>query len=387
MKLKKMWFTLIPAILLMTGAKLYQQYVEFSGRYILGSDNIIASYMTIAVVFLMFIVLFIMYKTDRSTAPVYNYNKNIMAGAMCLFAASALVVDVGCYLPTIILYKAFSLSMICNIVFSCLAAVGLFMLSWSHISARKPPAKVSLYMVTIPLWCVVKLLTSLVHNSSTSVAMTDVLDLFIYMFLTLFLFSVISVISVVNNGNSVKGVMLFGLPLVAILVTYDISIAVNLVLNGYTVGYYTEIIRAIELTLFASYAFFFMRELTKFSLTKDHVKIIDNDRDMEELIEKKRQKSLEKYEKILEEERKEGNYYILQETEYNAYETPGTYASASSYIAGVDSGEDDTLIDEVKPEENSEDGFAFDEENRIDRLILEITSGENDLDLDEGSTE
>ncbi|MGN0475862.1 MAG: hypothetical protein ACI4HM_00835, partial [Ruminococcus sp.] len=64
MKLKKMWFTLIPAILLMTGAKLYQQYVEFSGKYIFGSDNIIASYMTIAVVFLMFIVLFIMYKTD-----------------------------------------------------------------------------------------------------------------------------------------------------------------------------------------------------------------------------------------------------------------------------------------------------------------------------------
>ena len=41
------------------------------------------------------------------------------------------------------------------------------------------------------------------------------------------------------------------------------------------------------------------------------------------------------------------------------------------------------MIDEVKPEENSEDGFAFDEENRIDRLILEITSGENDLDLED----
>ena len=385
MKLKKMWFTLIPAILLMTGAKLYQQYVEFSGRYILGSDNIIASYMTIAVVFLMFIVLFIMYKTDRSTAPVYNYNKNIMAGAMCLFAASALVVDVGCYMPTIILYRYYSLSMICNIVFSCLAAVGLFMLSWSHISARKPPAKVSLYMVTIPLWCVVKLLTSLVHNSSTSVAMTDVLDLFIYMFLTLFLFSVISVISVVNNGNSVKGVMLFGLPLVAILVTYDISIAVNLVLNGYTVGYYIEIIRAVELTLFASYAFFFMREVTKFSSTKDEVKIIDNDREMAKLIEKKRKESLEKYEKILEEERKEGNYYILQETEFSAYETPGTYAS--SYIAGVDSGEDETLIEGVQPEEKVEDSFTFDEENHIDRLILEITSGENDLVLEENPAE
>ncbi|MGN1131257.1 MAG: hypothetical protein ACI4RL_00005, partial [Ruminococcus sp.] len=357
--------------------------VEFSGRYILGNDNVIASYMTIAVVFLMFIVLLIMYKTDKSTAPVYNYNKNVMAGAMCLFAASALVVDVGCYLPSILFYGVFSWSIILNIVFSCLAAVGLFMLSWSHISARKPPAKVSLYMVTIPVWCVIKLLTSLIHNSSTSVAMTDVLDLFIYMFLTLFLFSSISVISVVNNGNSVKGVMLFGLPLVATLVTYDISIGVNLVINGYSVGYYTEIIRAIELTLFAAYAFSFMREVTKYSPTKDEVKIIDNDEDMEELVEKKRQESLENYEKIIEEERKEGNYYIIQETEYSAYETPGTYASASSYIAGVDSNEDGTLIEDGQLGENREDSSVYDEVNHIDRLILEITSGENDLDLEE----
>lgn len=381
MKLKKMWFTLIPAIILMTGAKVYQQYVEFTGRYFWGIDNVALSYITIAVVLLMFLILFIMSKTDKSTPPVYNYRKNIPAGAMCLFSASALVVDVGCYLPTILLYKTFPLSIVVNIIFSCLASVALFLLSWSHISARKPPATVSVYMVTIPAWCVVKLLTSLIHNSSTSVAMTDVLDLFIYLFLTLFLFSAISVISVVNSGNAVKGVMLFGLPLVATLLTYDIYMAINLVLNGYSDGYYTEIIRAVELTLFASYAFFFMFEVTRHSPSLDEVKIIDNDEDMEELLLKKRKESLEKYEKIIDEERKEGNYYIIQETEYNAYETPGTYAS--SYIAGVGSDEDETLIDGTTIDADRAEEPTYDDVSHIDRLILEITSGENDLDLEE----
>ena len=95
MKLKKMWFTLIPAIILMTGAKVYQYYVEFTGRYFFGIDNVVLSYITIAIVFLMFLILLIMSKTDKSTPPVYNYRKNVVAGAMCLFSASALVVDVG----------------------------------------------------------------------------------------------------------------------------------------------------------------------------------------------------------------------------------------------------------------------------------------------------
>ena len=331
----------------------------------------------------MFLILLIMSKTDKSTPPVYNYRKNVVAGAMCLFSASALVVDVGCYLPTILIYKTFPLSIVVNIVFSCLASVGLFLLSWSHISARKPPVAVSLYMVTIPAWCVVKLLTSLIHNSSTSVAMTDVLDLFIYLFLTLFLFSAISIISVVNYKNPVKGVMLFGLPLVATLVTYDISIAMNLVFNGYSDGYYTEIIRAVELTLFASYAFFFMLEITRRTPSLDEVKIIDNDDDMEELIEKKRQESLKKYGKIIDEERKEGNFFIVHGTGFDEYETPGTYASAYSYVAGVDSNEDLTLIDGATISEDRAEEPSYGEVSHIDRLILEITSGENDLDLED----
>ena len=69
MKLKKMWFALIPAIILMTGAKVYQYYVEFTGRYFLGIDNVVLSYITIAIVFLMFLILLIMSKTDKSTPP------------------------------------------------------------------------------------------------------------------------------------------------------------------------------------------------------------------------------------------------------------------------------------------------------------------------------
>ena len=51
MKYKKMWFTLIPTILLMLITKVYQIYTEQTGNSIFGNDNIIASYVTIGLVF------------------------------------------------------------------------------------------------------------------------------------------------------------------------------------------------------------------------------------------------------------------------------------------------------------------------------------------------
>ena len=103
MKYKKMWFTLIPTILLMLITKVYQIYTEQTGNSIFGNDNIIASYVTIGLVFVQFIILFIMSVTDKKTASVYNYKKNTFAGSMCLFSAVALIVDVCCYLPSILI--------------------------------------------------------------------------------------------------------------------------------------------------------------------------------------------------------------------------------------------------------------------------------------------
>ena len=199
MKYKKMWFTLIPTILLMLITKVYQIYTEQTGNSIFGNDNIIASYVTIGLVFVQFIILFIMSVTDKKTASVYNYKKNTFAGSMCLFSAVALIVDVCCYLPSILIYKNYTSTTLLNIILSCVAAFGLFLLSWTHISGKKPPSTVSLLMLTVPLWCVVKLFTALTENSASSVVMTDVLDLFIYLFLSLYLLSATSIVSMLNQ--------------------------------------------------------------------------------------------------------------------------------------------------------------------------------------------
>lgn len=137
MKYKKMWFTLIPTILLMLITKVYQIYTEQTGNSIFGNDNIIASYVTIGLVFVQFIILFIMSVTDKKTASVYNYKKNTFAGSMCLFSAVALIVDVCCYLPSILIYKNYTSTTLLNIILSCVAAFGLFLLSWTHISGKK----------------------------------------------------------------------------------------------------------------------------------------------------------------------------------------------------------------------------------------------------------
>ena len=76
--------------------------------------------------------------------------------------------------------------------------------------------------------------------------MTDVLDLFIYLFLSLYLLSATSIVSMLNQKNYVKEIILFGIPLVSVLVTYDVQVVTKLMLNGYTSGYYMEIIKACE---------------------------------------------------------------------------------------------------------------------------------------------
>lgn len=378
MKYKKMWFTLIPTILLMLITKVYQIYTEQSGNSIFGNDNIIASYATIGLVFVQFIILFVMSVTDKKTASVYNYKKNTFAGSMCLFSAVALIVDVCCYLPSILIYKNYTSTTLLNIILSCVAAFGLFLLSWTHISGKKPPSTVSLLMLTVPLWCVVKLFTALTENSASSVVMTDVLDLFIYLFLSLYLLSATSIISMLNQKNYVKEIILFGIPLVSVLVTYDVQVVTKLILNGYTSGYYMEIIKACELTLFALYAVAFMLEISKYSKNKDEVRIIESQEEILELNEEIRNQKLKSFEKLQAKERKNGNLYITHDSSFQSIDTrdSGYFPTGATYGKYV---EDYPVVS--GSDENDKELTTEEKISNVDRLILEITSGKNDKDL------
>lgn len=378
MKYKKMWLTLIPTIILMSIAKVYQIYTEQTGNSIFGNDNIIASYTTIGIVFVQFIVLFIMTVTDKKTAPVYNYQKNTFAGSMCLFSAVALIVDVCCYLPSILIYKNYTSTTLLNIILSCIAAFGLFLLSWTHISGKKPPSTVSLLMLTVPLWCVVKLFTALTENSASSIVMTDVLDLFVYLFLSLYLLSATSIVSMLNQKNYVKEIMLFGIPLVSVLVTYDVQIITNFIFNGYTDGYYMDIIKASELTLFALYAVAFMTEISKHSKNKDEVRIIESQEEILELNEEIRGKKLKDFEKIQAKERKNGNLYITHDSSFQSIDTKdnGYFPYNTTYGKYV---EDYPVVS--GSDENDKELTTEEKISNVDRLILEITSGKNDRDL------
>ena len=420
MKLKRMWIPLIPTMLLMAGVKVYQQYVEYKGEIFEDKENVIASYATVGVVFLAFLILLIMYAANRKTSPVYNFGRNISAGAVCLFAGSVAVVDLGCYMPGVLLYGEISFLVIINMVFAAIAAFGLYLMCWAHISAEKPPKSVSILMLGVPLWCVVKLATALLHNSTVSVVLTDTLQLFVYMFLAMFMFSAISMLSILNARNPVKGIMLYGIPLIASVFTFDVSVIFNLIFKGYENGYYLEIISAVELTLFALYAFLLMREVSKKSLNKDDVCFIENGEELDEYVEKIREERIKDYEEKRSREREKGNFYITDKNDYgstdsgsyshygyygrrtSSYSSYGKYSpytgdktylsdlADDTYIVADESYLDDkgdTIFISEDRELLNEDNFGVNQSkneealSRIDELILEITSGDNDLDM------
>lgn len=378
MKMKKMWYVLIPATILMTIVKVYQKYTEFSQRVFLGKDNIYASYITIGIVFLMFVVLAIFTILNKKTAPVYNYQKNVTAGTMALLCGASLVIDIGAYLPELLIYKAFSVSIILNFVFSILACVGMFMLSWTHIGGKKPSVFTSLFLLSVPLWGGVRLVISLMSNSSESVVLTDILDLFIFLFLTLFLMSSVSVLGMLKIKNPVKVSMLYGLPLVALVFTYLSTVVFDIIFYGYTEGYYVEILKAVELLFFALYAVFFMKEITVCSHNIDEIKIIEDKEEFQNLVDKRREEENQQYEKLSAMDRKLGNDYITNTNAFNEIGSP-INESIDGYIIHTDriDEDDDHTIVESTPYYDT----PVEEHTSIaDALILEIVSGDNDLD-------
>lgn len=378
MKYMKMWLTLIPTVILMSLTKVYQIYIEQTGNSIFGHDNVVASYVTIGLVFIQFVALLIMSFTDRKTAPLYNYKSNKFAGVLCFCSAAVLVADACCYLPSILTNKTYTTTTLLSVIFSCVAAFGLCFLALTHITGKKPQPSVSLIILTVPLWCVVKLFVSLTDNSATSVIMTDVLDLFIYLFLALFFVSATSALSMLNQKNFVKETILFGIPLVSVLVTYDVQVVTNIVMKGYTEGYYIEIIKAVQLSLLAMYAVAFMIEISKNVLNKDQVRIIESEEEILELNEEIRIKKQKDFEKAQAIERKNGNLYITHDSSFQTIDTrdSGYFPRSVSYGKYIE----DFPIVTAKEEDNTE--VTADEKiSNVDKLILEIMSGKNDKDL------
>jgi hypothetical protein len=295
-------------------------------------------------------------------------------------------------MPDMLLYNAFSVGIVVNIVFSVLAALGLFILSWVHISSRKPSIAASVFMLGIPIWSAVKLLTTLFSNSANSVVMTDILDVFVYLFLSFYMFFAISVTCISKAKNPVKKLPLFGMPLIALLFTYVVSTVVYFVFNGYNTGDYSLIFTSVELTLFALYVFFFTKEVTKYSKNKKDIVLIESEEQLQTLFQKRREENIRACEEKREKERADGNYYIISENGYDANDPAlkdeetyvyGHRIYGSSYV----NMQDDTPIVTGDTEDSVDDGtYSLDDKesqrvNRIDNLILEITAGDNDLDL------
>lgn len=278
MKLKKMWYVFIPTLLLITITKIYEKVAEFSEITLLGKDRYYCVYTIIVLTFLMFVVLSIIGATDKKTAPVYNIRKNTPAGTMCLLAAAVIVVDLGVYVPEVILYEGFSKLTILNIISYSFASIGMFIFSWAYISGKKPKAFCSFLLLAIPCYGGVRLLDLLVDNSTLSVMNTDVVKFLSYVFLTMFMLSAVSVVCGEKGRNPVKSSMIFGLIFVTLVFVNTIQSAFYFVINGFVAGLYAEFINTLELLLFGLYAFFLIKELTQNAYSLDKITIADNNK-------------------------------------------------------------------------------------------------------------
>lgn len=387
MKFKKMWITLVPFTLLMLVTKIFQQYIEFSNKSFIGNGNLITSYIIIGLVLVLFVILLIMNIADKKTIGVYDYQVNNKSGAVCFLSAIAVAVNGVCALIPVISKGSLSVTIVIDLLFSLLCAVGLFLLSWFHLSGRKPTLFLSIYMLVIPVWCLEQLFNSLVLNSANTVVTADVMYMLVYIFLVGFFFCDVSITSLVNQGNKVKGAMLFGLSLIAVAVTYGVSVITNILFNGFLDEYYVNIIQALVFALFALYAYFNLMEISKNVSNKDEIEIIDDEVRIRALERKFRNKNIHDAQVRREKERQSGNYYITEEENLGITDTlPDEVGDTTLLKEESNSRIDDDFIVTPIPADTETLPYYYqskeEEEDfsRINDLILEITSGDNDLD-------
>lgn len=157
--------------------------------------------------------------------------------------------------------------------FSIPACIAFVIMSKAHFTGRTTVSGVSLLYIFPALWGCCALVYEFLTVTKVSVSATDLTSLFCCIFITLYLFSYAMILSRVKGRNPVKACFIYGLPAVALSLSYGVYEVVTAVYEN--TGVQTIVLGA-QFVIFAVYAISFIIEMFTGTLTKDEVEIIDS---------------------------------------------------------------------------------------------------------------
>lgn len=272
MKVKHTLIPFIPVALAMIVLKLMSLFGLDSNGLFLGMNKMNISYVVIGLALALFIICIIMNIFDRKTAPVYAVKKNPVAG---VFAVLSGIAAAGASFLTLVnsdmSNQYFIMIAICALL-SIPAAIALILMSKVHFTGKSTVSGISALFIFPALWCCAELVSEFMNATKVSISATEMTPMFCYIFLTLYLFSHSMIVSRIKGRNPVKACFIYGLPAVAITLSYGIYAVCTGVVEG---AYNSTMLVGIQFVMFALYSLSFLIEMFTGTLTKDEVEIID----------------------------------------------------------------------------------------------------------------
>ncbi len=274
MKVKHSIIPFIPIALAMAVLKIMSIFAVDSNGLLFGMNKIGISYLTVLLALGLFVVCVLLNLFDRKTAPVYKVKKNYISGVFAiLFGLSVVCSSFIILMNTSRDNSDYYFMSIILAAFSIPACIAFVIMSKAHFTGRTTVSGVSLLYIFPALWGCCALVYEFLTVTKVSVSATDLTSLFCCIFITLYLFSYAMILSRVKGRNPVKACFIYGLPAVALSLSYGVYEVVTAVYEN--TGVQTIVLGA-QFVIFAVYAISFIIEMFTGTLTKDEVEIIDS---------------------------------------------------------------------------------------------------------------
>ena len=272
MKVKFTLIPFIPAALAMIIFRVMSIFGADDSGHFLGMDKMAVSYTAIGIAAVLFVACIIINIFDRKTSPVYPVKKNIAAGVLsALSGAMVIASSVATFMNSTTDSEYYVMSLISAIA-SIPAGIAFFLMTRIHLQGKTVVSGLSTLFVFPAIWGCTEIVYEFLEATKVSISATDMTPLFCFIFLSLYYFSHAMVLSRVKGRSPVKACFIYGLPAVALALSYSIYRLFTGIQEG---GGYTSVLNAGMFFVLGAYAISFITEMAFNSLTKDELKVID----------------------------------------------------------------------------------------------------------------
>ena len=288
MKIKFTLIPFIPVTIATVVIKIMSLFGLDENGMFLGLNKMGLNYAVIGLTLGLFVVCVFINLFDRKTAPVYPVKKNFAAGILAVLSGVFILVTSVLKLVNMAGDSDYYIISLVTALFSIPAAIAFLFISKVHFAGKSIISGISALFIFPTLWSCAKLVSMFLAATKVSISATDMTSLFCYIFLTLYLFSNSMIVSRIKGRNPVKSCFIFGLPAVAISLSYGIYVVLTSAVEGVVVD---NILIGANFIVLALYALSFIIEMFFGIVTKDEIEIIEGLPDDEDTYEKSYVKS------------------------------------------------------------------------------------------------